>query len=167
MFIVTPFLPICSHLANHADGAQLLRPHNYGTRVTHRRVIRPWLCSGQPGTWSCGHIPSGRRITREAESGAGQFLHAPAGTAPTKVANWRSSALVAPLRQSSAIDRDVGSGKMSSSPISTPSRIARATGSGEAFGTSRPRDISVSTGPAQDGVDAYPLSGQKGTEGLC
>lgn len=38
---------------------------------------------------------------------------------------------------------------MSSSPISVPSKIARATDSGEAFGTSRLRDISVSTGPAR------------------
>ena len=34
-------------------------------------------------------------------------------------------------------------------PDFDPSKIARATDSGEAFGTSRPRDISVSTGPAR------------------
>jgi hypothetical protein len=38
---------------------------------------------------------------------------------------------------------------MSSSPFSTPSKIARATDSGEAFGRSRSRVMSVSTGPVR------------------
>jgi hypothetical protein len=63
-------------------------------------------------------------------------------------ANWRSSALVAPVRQPSAIDSDMGSGKMSSSPFSNPSKMPRATDSGENFGMSRYRVMSVSTGPA-------------------
>src|SRR5439155_2790664 len=63
----------------------------------------------------------------------------------TKAANWRSSTLAAPLCQLSAIDADIGSGKMSSSPFSTPSRMARATDSGDAFDMSRSRVISVST----------------------
>ena len=71
------------------------------------------------------------------------------GSASTNSANWRSRALTAPLRQLSAIDSDTGSGKMSSSPFSIPSKMARATDSGEAFGTSKPRLMSVSTGPAR------------------
>src|SRR5438552_17867791 len=75
-------------------------------------------------------------------------VHATFAVLPgTKAENWRSSALVAPARQPSAMDSDVGSGNISSSPFSTPSKIARATDSGEAFGMYRPRDISVSTGP--------------------
>jgi hypothetical protein len=41
----------------------------------------------------------------------------------------------------------MGSGKMSSSPFSTPSKMARATDSGEALGISKPRVMSVSVGP--------------------
>src|SRR5438445_13125954 len=46
-------------------------------------------------------------------------------------------------------DADIGSGKMSSSPFSTPSKMARATDSGDAFDMSRSRVISVSTGPGR------------------
>jgi hypothetical protein len=49
----------------------------------------------------------------------------------------------------SRLDSDMGSGKISSSPFSTPVKMARATDSGEPFGMSRPRDISVSTGPVR------------------
>jgi NAD(P)-dependent dehydrogenase (short-subunit alcohol dehydrogenase family) len=42
--------------------------------------------------------------------------------------------LTALLRQPSAIVPDIGSGKISSSPLANPSRIARAADSGEAFG---------------------------------
>jgi len=52
-------------------------------------------------------------------------------------------------RQLSASDADTGYGKMSSSPFSTPSKIARATDAGEAFGISKPRVISVSVGPVR------------------
>src|SRR6266446_2504055 len=61
----------------------------------------------------------------------------------------RSSAVAAPVRQLSAMDCDMGSGKMSSSPASTPSKMARATDSGEAFGMSMPRVMSVSTKPVR------------------
>jgi len=44
---------------------------------------------------------------------------------------------------------DSGSGKMSSSPFSTPSKMARATDSGEALGMARSRVISVSVGPVR------------------
>src|SRR5690348_9446184 len=75
--------------------------------------------------------------------------HCSSIAAGTNVAIWRSKALAAPVRQPSAMDCDMGSGKMSSSPSSTPSKMARATDSGEVFGMSRPRElgISVSTGP--------------------
>ena len=51
------------------------------------------------------------------------------------------------MRQLSATFADIGSGKMSSSPRSTPSSIARATDSGVAFAISKPRVMSVSVGP--------------------
>ena len=54
-----------------------------------------------------------------------------------------------PLRQLCAMVSDMGSGKISSSPFSTPSKMARATDSGEAFGMSKPRVISVSVGPVR------------------
>jgi hypothetical protein len=55
------------------------------------------------------------------------------GVASTYAANWRASALTALLRQPSAMDSDMGSGKISSAPFSTPSKIALAADSGEAF----------------------------------
>ena len=51
-------------------------------------------------------------------------------------ASCRSRALVAPLRQLSATEADRGSGKMSSSSRSTPSRMAPATEAAETFGMS-------------------------------
>src|SRR5262245_23428727 len=65
----------------------------------------------------------------------------------TKPANSRSSALAAPVRQPSAMDRDTGSGKISSSSFSNPSKMPRAAVSTEALGISKPRFISVSMGP--------------------
>jgi hypothetical protein len=59
-----------------------------------------------------------------------------AATPGTKAANWCSSALTAPVRQPSAIDWDAGSGKISSSPFSNPSKMPSAADSGEAFGIS-------------------------------
>ncbi len=50
----------------------------------------------------------------------------------------------------------MGSGKISSSPFSTPSKMARATDSGEALGMSRPRDISESTGPVRTACTLTP-----------
>src|SRR5262249_7968538 len=78
-----------------------------------------------------------------------QVVYVSTDTGPTSAAYWRSSALAAPLRQLSAIDADLGSGRISSSPFSTPSKMPRATDSGEAFGLSKPRVISVSTAPAR------------------
>src|SRR5260370_29562453 len=71
------------------------------------------------------------------------------GSASTNAASWRSRVFAAPLRQLSAKDPDTGSGKMSSSAFSTPSKMARATDSGEAFGISKPRVTSVSVGPVR------------------
>src|SRR5262249_606979 len=74
--------------------------------------------------------------------------HAATGSAATSAAFWRSSALAAPVRQLSDIVSDSGSGKISSSPRSIPSKMPRATDSGELFGISSPRTMSVSIGPA-------------------
>src|SRR6266566_4426338 len=65
------------------------------------------------------------------------LCYALTGSAATSAESWRSNDLAAPLRQLSAMDCDMGSGKMSSSPFSTPPKMARATDSGEAFGMSR------------------------------
>jgi hypothetical protein len=94
------------------------------------------------------------------------FAYAATGTASRSAAFSRSSALAAPLRQLSAIDFDMGSGKISSSPLSAPSTMARATDSGEAFGMSRPRVISVSTGPARTTCTRTP-SGAKRARNDC
>ena len=51
-------------------------------------------------------------------------------------ANCCVNAFAAPLFQLSAIAPDIGSGKISSSPPSRPSKIATATDSGVAFGIS-------------------------------
>ena len=51
-----------------------------------------------------------------------------------KAANFRSSALVTPVRQRSAMDCEAGSGKISSSPLSNPSKMPTAADSVEAFG---------------------------------
>src|SRR6266436_3746645 len=72
---------------------------------------------------------------------------APAALCGTKAANWRSSALATPARQPSAICWDAGSGKISSSPLSSPSKMLCAADSVEAFGMLKPRFISVSMGP--------------------
>jgi len=45
--------------------------------------------------------------------------------------NSRSSSLAMPVRYPSATGRDAGSGKMSSSPRSSPSRIPTAAAAGE------------------------------------
>src|SRR5208282_2487534 len=64
-----------------------------------------------------------------------------------KAANWRSRALLTPERQASAMDWDAGSGKISSSPFSSPSKMPVAANSVETFGMLKPRFMSVSTGP--------------------
>src|SRR5207247_3349855 len=63
--------------------------------------------------------------------------HCSSIAAGTNVAIWRSKALAAPVRQPSAMDCDMGSGKMSSSPSPTPPKIARPTDPGEVSGWSR------------------------------
>ena len=88
------------------------------------------------------------------------------GSACTSAGYWRSSALTAPLRQLSARDSDMGSGKMSSSPFSTPSKIARATDSGEAFGTLRSTGHIRVHGTSQDGMYPHAPSGQKSAQRL-
>src|SRR5262249_3493575 len=93
--------------------------------IDHRALVR------QHGFSFCRYI---RDVTHAAISGA-------------KAANWRSSALAAPVRQPSAMDWDAGSGKISSSPLSSPSKMPCAAVSAEAFGISKPRLISVSIGP--------------------
>src|SRR5205807_9696854 len=65
----------------------------------------------------------------------------------TNALNCCSSALAAPARQASAMDWDTGSGKISSSPFSNPSKMPRAADSVEAFGMLKPRFMSVSMGP--------------------
>jgi len=52
------------------------------------------------------------------------LAYAAADSAATNAALSRSIALTAPFRQLSAMDADIGSGKMSSSPFSTPSKMA-------------------------------------------
>src|SRR5258708_10834468 len=84
----------------------------------------------------------------------------------TKAANWRSSALAMPARHPSAIDWDTGSGKMSSSPFSRPSKMPRAADSVETLGMSKPRFMSVSTGAQEDGMDRHALASQKGPQRL-
>src|ERR671936_482921 len=74
----------------------------------------------------------------------------------TSAAFWRSSALAGPARQLSAIVADIGSGKISSSPVSNPPKMPRATASGEVFGTSRSRTMSVSMGPAMTACTLTP-----------
>ena len=44
-------------------------------------------------------------------------------------------------------------------PFSTPSKKATAADSGEAFGQSMPRVISVSTGPVKNGMNRHALAG--------
>src|SRR6267142_2811548 len=78
------------------------------------------------------------------------------GVVSTYVAIWRSSALSALPRQPSAIVADIGSGKISSSPFSTPSKISRAADSGEALGMSSSRVISVSIGPGRTACTRTP-----------
>ena len=51
-----------------------------------------------------------------------------------KAANWRSGALLTPSRQALAMDWDAGSGKISSSPFSNPSKMPAAANSVETFG---------------------------------
>jgi hypothetical protein len=94
-------------------------------------------------------------------------------SASRSAVNWRSSALAAPLRQPCATDCDHGSGKISSSPFSTPSKMARATECGEAFGMSRPRavgkdplpDIGVH-GSGQHGMNAHASRGHEDSQRL-
>ena len=56
-------------------------------------------------------------------------------------ASWRSSSFTALSRQWAAMSAEPGSGKISSSPFSTASKMASATDSGDALGTSDPHVI--------------------------
>src|SRR5215831_6468810 len=79
----------------------------------------------------------------------------------TNTACWRSRALVTPLRQPSAMDWDIESGKISSSPFSTPSKMATATDSGEVL---REIDASGHIGidrSGQNGMNRHALPGQE------
>ena len=101
---------------------------------------------------------------------AGTFQHQvpydATGSAPTSAAYSCSNALTGPLRQLSDSDADRGSGKMSSSPRSTPSKMARATDSGDAFGMSKPRVMSVSVGSVKTAWTLTPRPGQEGAKRL-
>src|SRR5665213_3249897 len=92
-------------------------------------------------------LPAGTVLAVAAPSPSA--VHALTGCGARKAALWRSIALTAPLLQLCAMEADMGSGKISSSPHCTPSKIARATDSEEAFGISKPRVISVSVGPVK------------------
>src|SRR5262249_46302451 len=92
------------------------------------------------------------------------LLSARSAQAARSVANaafWRSMALTTPVRHACAIGCVMGSGKMSSSPASTPSNMARATDSGEAFGISKPRVMSVSVGPVRTACTRTPRSASR------
>src|SRR6266852_4284231 len=100
-------------------------------------------------------------IIRRDAIDATLLRHAVTGAVATSAAFWRSNAFAAPPCQLSAMDADMGSGKISSSSRSTPSQMARATDSGEAFGMSRPRDISVSTGPGRTTCTLTPRTARR------
>ena len=64
----------------------------------------------------------------------------------------------------------IGSGKISSSPLSKPLNIPAATRPGGDFGTSKPRVMSVSTGPVKQLCTVTPCadrSAQKACIKLC
>ena len=88
------------------------------------------------------------------------------GRGATNVALSRSNALTAPPRQLSAKVADMGSGKMSSSPFSTPWKMARATDCGVALGISKPRVISVSVGPVSTAWTLTPCPARRATHRL-
>ena len=86
--------------------------------------------------------------------------------AAASAAFWRSSALAAPLRQLCAMDFDMGSGKMSSSPFSTPSRMAPRDGNRRCLGyVESSRHIGVHRA-GQDRVNSHAPAGQKGPHRL-
>src|SRR5258708_11987969 len=60
------------------------------------------------------------------------------GWAPTYAASMRSKPFAEPLRQLSANDWDMGSGKMSSSSFSTPPRLAPPTAPEQTFSSQHP-----------------------------
>src|SRR5216684_1749715 len=134
------------------------QPEKSATRSVAQPAVVP---SGPPSIDSvpgrCPRIPDHFSVwSNPGLTDTLALLHAALLETSTSAAYSRSNALTAPLRQLSAMDADMGSGKMSSSPLSTPSRMARATDSGEAFGMSRPRDISVSTGPVRTACTLTP-----------
>src|SRR5262249_5339412 len=94
----------------------------------HDRHVTQHMCSYRPPQVSKLASNGVFHLASQDNSVAGWVRHAVLRTlSGVKALNWCSSALAAPLRQPSAMDADMGSAKMSSSPFSTPSNIARAT----------------------------------------
>src|SRR5262245_22957371 len=135
-------VPLQAHAPDRSAVLHLRQQEMVGHEPVHRRdaCATPRLTDVAAMALRLTHLRAGAL----AVSGS---MPAP-GTA-TNAAFWRSSAFAAPWRQLSAMDCDTGSGKMSSSPRSTPSKISLAADSGELFGMSKPRFISVSTGPVR------------------
>src|SRR5262249_23184601 len=101
---------------------------------------------------------------RRRSAGQRPGLGAGVRTETTQVSSaafWRSSVLIEPPPQLGASIADNGSGKISSSPAATPSKIACATDAGDALGTSRSRDISVSVGPVSTACTATPCGARR------
>jgi len=79
---------------------------------------------------------------------------------------WLSSALAGPLRQLWASDCDMASGKISSCPCSTPSKMARATDSGAAFGNVETSGHIGVHRPGQHSIDAHAACGDEDAQRL-
>src|SRR5262249_42083770 len=138
--------PAAERARTAGDQNAVVAPGGRFRAVVHAPVLL-WWCAGEliAQVRLCGGVavcPS--------------RAYALTGCAAASAAFWRSSALAAPVRQLSAMAADMGSGKMSSSPLSTASKMARATDSGEALGMSKPRVISVSTGPVSTACTRTP-----------
>jgi hypothetical protein len=99
------------------------------------------------GRRSCAQRSGGRRTS------ARPFVYELTGATR---ASWRSSSLATLSRQWAAIDAEAGSGKISSSPLSTASKLASATDSGDAFGYVGSRVISVRSRPKVRGRWPHP-----------
>ena len=95
-------------------------------------------------------------------SGCVWWAYEAMGVALTSAAYWCSNALAGPLRQLSARTAESGSGKMSSSPFSTPSKMARATDCGGGLGDLEASGHVGVGGAGQDGVHPDAPRGQQG-----
>jgi len=128
LIVVTPCAPVETGIGVENESLRKPRTTTLCSREVGRgRSVRPYPWVHAPPLW-LRLDPVG-------------LLRIPPACAPKPFAE--------PLRQLSANDSDMGSGKMSSSSFSTPSKMARATDSGEALGTLKPRAASVSTGPVR------------------